>query len=245
MGDPDVISELTFCRRYTSFWQKLLPMGPAVVRTVNRRLKKPFTEEKMGWRGWPVRWDLVSEWGLRRFEARVRDGAVSEQELDEERVAGLGEQALDFIQRQRGPAAAPLRPPTDNERQAAGELATRLVLFVGTIEAGQPLTARPRFSGCGVVDKAAGDLLVGATLYEMKASDEGFRLVDLRQLAVYCALDLAAGRQPVPRVGLVNPRLGTYFRSDMEWLIEMMGGRIASDLLTDLVDFLCSERISA
>lgn len=48
---------------------------------------------------------------------------------------------------------------------------------------------RPKFAGCGEIMAAEGDLIVGQTLYEIKAGNRPFRILDLRQVLTYCALN--------------------------------------------------------
>lgn len=240
-----MISELTFARSYTSFWNQLLPMGPLTVRNIiNRQLTQSFSEPVPEPRR-PVRWDVIGEMGVRWLAARMCDGSLSSAELPREEVARLGEEAEAFVRLQRGPEAPQKPPPTPTETENAGVLAQRLIEFLRQFETDEGFIARPPFRGCGIVNSCRGDLLAGATLYEVKANAENFRLADLRQLVIYCALDYAAPRYGIRRIGVVNPRRGTFFRSDLQAILALAGGQAAADLLSEVVDFVSTERASA
>jgi hypothetical protein len=242
-----VISEHTFIQRYTSFWQEALPMGSAVVREINRKLRKGgyWRIRRAGGLSYgPVRRDLASELGLRLLAAQMRDGEVGP-EPSPAAIEEATQEAARFVQLQRGPATPPLPPPSRLETTAGERVAASLVAFLAKREEGQPITVLPHFPGCGHLAACRGDLLAGETLYEMKVSDEGFRLVDLRQLIVYGALSFAARQPPIRRFGLLNPHLGVFFRAGADNLVELMAGRGAPDLYADLLDFLSTERASA
>ena len=244
-----MISEHVFIQRYTSFWQAALPMGNAVLRQINRALKKKST----AWRfcreqkehGGPIRRDLASELGLRLLAAQARDGQIDKERPSAARIEEAKREALAFVQLQRGLDTPALPEPNALEIAEAGEITRRLTAFLARHEPTSPVTVLPTFPGCGILAACQGDLLAGETLYEMKASEEGFRVVDLRQLLVYGALNFASRGYAIRRFGLINPRLGVFFRANAEELVEVMAGRAAIDLFSDILDFLSTERASA
>jgi hypothetical protein len=73
------------------------------------------------------------------------------------------------------------------ERPQAIELCWRLNTFFTVRDSGD-LVLFPQFKGCGLLDGCAGDVLVGNTLYEVKAGGRFFRSIDLRRLLVYSML---------------------------------------------------------
>ncbi|HEY3780617.1 MAG TPA: hypothetical protein VGL56_06005 [Fimbriimonadaceae bacterium] len=99
----------------------------------------------------------------------------------------------------------------------------------------------PEFDGCGILDKAKGDLMIEDILFEVKSGDRDFRLIDLRQLITYCALDFASEKRKIKKVGLVNPRVGIWNAMDIESFCKGAGGNSSSDLLSDIVYFLSTE----
>jgi hypothetical protein len=64
-----------------------------------------------------------------------------------------------------------------------------------------------------------------------------FRTVDLRQVLYYCALNHAARRYSISRVGLVNPRVGVFFVHPLDWLCREVSGVASTELFAEILDF--------
>jgi hypothetical protein len=238
-----MISERTFAERYTSFWHQAFPLGKDVVGLVNS-LKQTFSKHRPE-PGIEVRHDLISEISLRWFAACVVEGRLSKDRPSESELERLTMEACAFVGRLRGSPVPELPPPSPAEMKEAEALAEVLSEFVRTEAPHEIIVPRPPFAGCGLLSACRGDLLIGQTLYEIKAVDEGFTQPDLRQLLTYCALNFAAPRYAIRSAGLLNPRLGTFFRSDLEWLVQSLSGREPAELFYEIIDFLATERISA
>ena len=88
------------------------------------------------------------------------------------------------------------------------------------------------------------DVLFGETLYDIKAGDRDFRLVDVRQLITYCALNHAVSNYTINKVGVVNPRLGVFFNVGVDELVEGMTGTSAVELFEEITTFLSTDRRS-
>lgn len=238
-----MISEQTFAKRYTSFWHQASPMGKEVVSLINS-LKQTFLEP----RPQPdveVRHDLISEISLRWFAACVVEGRLSKNRPSASALEQLTAEACAFVGRLRGSPVPELPPPSPAEMKEAEALAAAFSEFASTAARHEVIVPRPPFAGCGLLSACRGDLLIGQTLYEVKAVEEGFEQPDLRQLLTYCALNFAAPRYDIRGAGLLNPRLGTFFRSDLEWLVQNLSGREPAELFYEIIDFLATERISA
>jgi hypothetical protein len=133
-------------------------------------------------------------------------------------------------------SAAPPIAATDIDdecRKEAGNLVLRLLhFFPGAIAT----TLRPVFSGCGLISTCEGDLIEGSCLYEVKAGDRAFRVVDLRQLLTYSALAHAKGDLTFSEIGLFNPRTGVAWRRSLEEVSYALSGLRLSDTLSALVE---------
>lgn len=102
----------------------------------------------------------------------------------------------------------------------------------------------PTFPGCGYLDASAGDLIIGTTLFEVKAGDRLFRSTDLRQLVTYCAINFAGGPYEIKSAGCVNPRRGTYFTLELDVLSQEMSGKPAVEFFSDIIYYLSSSGTS-
>ncbi len=240
-----MINERFFAERYTSFWHRSLPMGEEFTKAINGHLQEQFADPR------PeldevLRPSLVSELGLRWFGACAEEGELARARPEEDVIERISAEVTTFINRLAGSPDPPLPPPSQEERREAEALAGALATFVGEHAPGEMILPHPRFDGCGLLAPSRGDLLVGETLYEVKAVDQGFRQPHVRQLVIYCALNSAHPQHEIRAIGLINPKRGTYFRSDLEWIVpHLSGGLDPTELFHEVLDFLSTERVSA
>jgi hypothetical protein len=120
-------------------------------------------------------------------------------------------------------------------------LARRITDFVTTHAVGKAVEIYPSFAGCGVVQPAQGDILIGCDLYEVKAVDRTFRAIDVRQLLVYGALDFAKPPRRLRRVGLLNPFQGVWEIWAVDELCVTIGGLPASELFRRVITYVSSD----
>ncbi len=232
-----MISEHKLASAYSSFWRITLPFSEAFTRRMNLATK-PFAQRyELGVPSERVA--LVSEMSF-RFLGRALSGSA---DIDRSSIEDAAQEAWLYIS--RFPDSGSLSSPTDTEITEALTLSGRLERFFRTEGAGEPpLIVSPLFRGCGLVDNCAGDMLVGTTLYEIKNVDRNFRIVDVRQLLVYCALNAEKPRYTIDSVGLVNGRSGRFYRVGLELLALDLAGSSAADLFADVVTFISSESAS-
>src|SRR5690606_35885981 len=100
----------------------------------------------------------------------------------------------------------------------------------------QSTILRPKFSGCGLISECEGDLIEGTCLYEIKAGDRTFRVVDLRQLLTYSALAYAEGALSFSEIGIFNPRRGVAWRKSLEEVCYALSGLRLNDTLSSLME---------
>jgi len=140
------------------------------------------------------------------------------------------------------------RPSVDGElneaeRNDSLEQYRRLVEILGGASLSR-LIMEPAFPGCGILDSCTGDVISGATLYEIKAGERYFRSVDVRQVITYAALNYSAQKHSIRRVGLINPRMGVGFEMDIEGICQEAAGKSANALLSEIVHHLSSGELS-
>jgi hypothetical protein len=119
------------------------------------------------------------------------------------------------------------------ELEQANELRFRLSRFFDERRSGD-LALFPKFKGCGLLDGCAGDVLVGPTLYEVKAGGRFFRSIDLRQLLIYSMLNWRGDTYKINSVGMFNPRVGIYYEGKLDEICHEVSGKSADELFTDL-----------
>jgi len=232
-----MISEHKLASTYSSFWRVALPFSDAFTRRMNLATQAfaQYYELDVA----SDRAALVSEMSFRLLGRIFRNAEAS---LDRAAVDESAQEAWSYIA--RFPDSGLLPAPTASEIAEAQVLSARLNTFFRDEGAGEPLIVNPSFDGCGLVDNCAGDILAGTTLYEIKNVDRNFRIVDVRQLIVYCALNAEKPKYPINSVGLVNGRSGRFYRIDLDLLALDLAGSSAADLFSEVVTFMSSELAS-
>ncbi len=209
-------------------------MSDEYVRARNRQLGRfaPPLKSKLA----ADRRGAVNELGFRLFAASLAEDASADA-LPASTVGQCVEDTLVFvIGAQVGGNRAGLTMD-DADVEEATVLGKRLFLFFHEVNA-RNLAPFPVFRGCGWVDECVGDVLSDEALFEVKAGGRNFRSIDLRQVLVYCALNFASRAYDIPRICLVNPRMGVFLDEPVDRLCGELAGRPASDILSDIIQFI-------
>ena len=232
-----MISETEFAQRYTSLWHQVLPMADSIVRRINVSYEQfaPTLTSKAN----PRRRAYVNELAFRIFAHSSRDGILRQPKPDVDALAELEQSTAFFISRLR--SADEISQPDLAEREEALLISRRLFTYFAMHEATNPLSFAPKFAGCGILNTCVGDIVAEPTLYEVKAGARDFRLIDVRQVVTYCALNFASRRYLINRVVLLNPRRGISAMLDIHEDLSRASGSSASEVYADLLDFLSQD----
>lgn len=172
-------------RKRPSYWRELAPRMESFIRAMNlgiERFSPPIPAEV------PLeRRAFVAELAFSLF----RDQAVSGSRDHDSSVRQVTQQ----IARLSGRSRSTIAEPSNDELDQANQLADRLIKFAEERGRVSKLTVDPAIPGCGIVDRAAADLMIHRkrrrffrqeveehALYEVKAVDRPFRSEDVRQL---------------------------------------------------------------
>jgi hypothetical protein len=231
-----MISERQFSNTFTSFWREAVPMLDAFWRTQNlaaERFCEPLnTDGNRQIRG------VINELA---FEVFCRRSALPEAKLSKLAAIKLAEEALPKVVQyiNRFITTSPIRPEEVSPAEIAEALTLtkRLLEYFREYEPSKDVMFRPKFFGCGMIGSCEGDLLAGKTLYEIKSGNRSFRVVDIRQLIIYCALNRPRNAYNIENLGLVNPRVGLYWVRDVESISRAISGKSAAELLDELVAY--------
>ena len=226
-----MISEHQFANHYSSAWHAVTPLSDGFWAFENKQVERieaplPAIAPK-GMRA------IINEAAFRAFcEIQSSPRPISGARLADA-VDGKFQVAIDYVARFSN-APSVLTSDIDNEcRQEAMALVTRLLRYFPTP---MGITLRPRFSGCGLLSECEGDLIAGNCLYEVKAGDRPFRILDLRQLLTYAALAYANRTLSFTHIGLINPRTGVSWRRSLDEVCQSVSGLRLSDTLSALVE---------
>ena len=228
-----MITEKRFAASHHAFWRELLPMGERYIRAVNAGLAR-FCEPLTGTAA-PKFHGVLSELAFLMFVRAVQNGkqmsALTPSEVQEDVSA-----ATSFIERFRKQGRGPLAIPRDTEIREATALAERMADFFQKAADG-PLLLQPTFPGCGWLSECQGDVFSSNVLFELKSGTRPFRMLDIKQVLIYCALDFSRNVYDIKDICLVNPRTGSYFSVPINSLCELVAGRSSVDVLGDIVEY--------
>lgn len=102
----------------------------------------------------------------------------------------------------------------------------------------------PRIAGAGYLGACYADLSVDDTLYEVKTVSRNIAGKDIKQLILYLALQHSTGTRRWLHAGFFNPRKSIHYKFSVDHLIyRTSGGRSASEVFADIVDFLSTRGI--
>jgi len=211
-------------------WQEAIPLGEAFLRSLNADPEK-FADE-LNWALGPSGSSLIAETGFELFDLKLRSTKAGSQwvpEVGEELAWGNARRFLSrFGDFQEESVAREIAV------EFAREVADRLLWYALEISAPKDVQVRPGFRGCGTISECSGDILAARTLIEVKCVSRDFRIGDLRQLLVYCALDAATGERTIDRAVLLNPRRGTAVGASVEQIARAAAGTSATELLASI-----------
>lgn len=226
-----MISEHQFAAHYSSAWHVITPLADGFWTVENMmvdRVAPPLTPKApKGMRA------VVNEAAFRGFcVLHGKANPVVRTEILDAIDDQLPE-SISYVG--RFSPALPVSPKDmdDDCRKEAMNLVLRLLHYFPGKEA---TSLRPKFSGCGLISACEGDLIEGSCLYEVKAGDRAFRVVDLRQLLIYSALGYAKGSLSFTDIGVFNPRTGVAWRKSLEHVSYAVSGLRLSDTLSALVE---------
>jgi hypothetical protein len=226
-----MISEHEFCSSYASVWQEVTPLAHGYWnvenRLVTRRLRPLSSDVPKEMRG------VVNEGAFRAFcRLRLTNADVHRSDAFAA-VYNEAPGAIEYVRRLAPQTEISISDFDDACRREAAILAMRLLhVFSGSIAT----QLRPPFRGCGLISSCEGDLIVGNCLFEIKAGDRAFRIVDVRQLLVYSALAYASRNLTFKRIGLFNPRTGTAWIRTLDEVCLTLSGVRSVDTLSALVE---------
>lgn len=207
-----MISELTFARKFTSFWNQTLPNANNFIRIINGSLIKnthpPLNES-------PKKENnvFVNECAFNLF-AEIKKGSIKNDFLQSEdffispEFHRVFEHTKEYLKKFSYGSNFQL-PLTLEEYLTIKEISQSLHFRFRSMES---LEVSPLFDGCGVINNSYGDLYYPFTLVEVKSGDRKFSTYDLRQTLIYLTLNFySKNRRDIKWIELFNPRMGIFY----------------------------------
>jgi hypothetical protein len=220
-----MISEITFSKSYSSFWQEHLPWLNDYVHTVVRNSRRESLESTKIVED-PEHRAINNVMAFTLFKNTVNDVDRSFDILLSETKNILK-----------------LFPRNNLQSYALNDLHKSIIIFQS-----EQLMERygsksslfyPHFSGCGILMNCNGDLLVDNCLSEIKAGVRQLVPSDFRQLIIYAALDWIAGSNyKIDSIELFNPRQNIFWSENIDIFIKVVSGETKEELFENIGQFL-------
>nr|WP_294858605.1 hypothetical protein [uncultured Fluviicola sp.] len=233
-----MISEKTFIRYYSSFWEQLLPGVDHYIRMINsgfkERLFTPINIEDIS-----TRRALINNIAFRLFH-KITTQSMSLNDLNQ---LSSESENLKLLKVEISQQMAFLNNAQNfnlnlnaNEIQIIKILTKRLCEFS---ESKSNLEVYPKFQGCGLLFNCFGDIKYDNTLVEIKAGEGSFSRQDIYQLITYGALNyISDDAFHFEKFQLVNVRTGVVWTEEIETICEITGGASSAEIYSEVVNYI-------
>jgi len=229
-----MISERKFSNSYTSFWNQLLPTADLFLKKLNLtsgRYCLP-TDSIILDRNKRA---IINELAFRIFNKRIKKEKFF--------LEILIRSVISYIKR-LAPYETNIVSLSEEEIAEAKEISQGLSIYFNSVEKVEDsaeVIIWPSFKGCGQLDECKGDIIYNNQLIEVKAGDRHFKIIDIRQIITYLALNFNSKQFELNQIALVNPRTGLYFNCSVNDLIESTSGKKPVDIFSEIIYFLSAE----
>lgn len=234
-----MISEKTFVKNYTGFWNSLFPLHNAFIKGVVMQCSQNQHELKLNTTG--RRFSFVSEIGYQLFARSIADSNdVVSITYKSDLYYDIENACIYKFKLFHDDDPSIYIPLSQTEFDDAISISLVLInQFVG-----QEIVISPKFSGCSIIDTCFGDVLAGDTLYEIKSVNRNFNAQDFRQLITYCALNNVTKAYTINSIGLFNPKKGMRYTIPLDIFASAIAGTEINDLYWGMINFISQDETS-
>lgn len=235
-----MISEVNFVKSFLSFWDIVVPYMKQYIKICNLNIEtfEPVEDIRFDSNSYK---SLSAELGFRLFCKELNDG---KQSLTPQVINNIEIATCKYISQFRDVGLDEVKIG-EEERKEAIWLKNNLIRFFKHIWKDKaPIYTNPFFVGCGILDHSWGDIIVGDTLFEIKAVDRNFQAPDMRQLLTYLVLNSASKTYNIKRICLLNPRRCVFFWDNINMAVATMSGKSFDWLVNETINLLSNGDLS-
>lgn len=235
-----MISEATFAKKFTSFWNEMLPNSKNYVRLINGGLIEAVYEpfETADRKNNTALVNVLSFSMFRALsnKAHTLDELSSKLFFDGKLFDALLQQSLHYLSRFSYGKDCEL-PLSSKEKIQISQLFR--LLCVRYIADGQKTIVDPSFDGCGYINQSYGDLISNDRLVEIKSGERRFSVTDIRQVVIYLVLNHYSNNpKDLKYVELFNPRMGISFCEEIESFCKNISALSSQVLYSEIQKFI-------
>tara|TARA_R110000772_G_scaffold60775_3_gene137144 strand:+ start:10197 stop:10937 length:741 start_codon:yes stop_codon:yes gene_type:complete len=235
-----MISEITFSKKFTSFWNEILPNSKNYVRLINGGLLEPIYEpfDEAARKKNTALVNVIAFSMLRELcnKEQTLDQLGSIQYFKSHHFERLLEKDLSYLSKFSYGAECSL-PLSIEEKTQASQLFRQM--YVRYVAQNSSSKIDPKFDGCGFINESYGDLISDDKLIEIKSGERRFNLTDLRQVLIYLVLNHYS-KQPfnISSIELFNPRMGIAFAEEVENFCLNISALNSQELFSEIQKFI-------
>ncbi|WP_157953659.1 hypothetical protein [Oceanimonas marisflavi] len=235
-----MISESTFSKKFTSFWNETLPNSKNYIRLINGGLLdfeyEPFepAERKNN----TALVNVISFNLLRCLcnkEKKINE-IDSAKYYQNPHFDTIIKKSLVYLSRFSYGEECEL-PLTSKEKNQIRELFR--IMYIRYVAHGKQVTIDPDFDGCGFLNRSFGDLISNKTLVEIKSGERRFSVTDTRQVLIYLVLNHYSKKpNEIQKIELFNPRMGISFTESVDEFCLNLSALNSQELFSEVQKFI-------
>lgn len=237
-----MISELTFSRKFTSFWNQLLPNANNFIRIINGSLIDdvyPPLQESVN-RANNV---VVNECAFNLYSAiqlnEIDKSLLYQRDLFHSvEFQDVFDKTTEYLKKFNYGSNFQL-PLSMMEYNTIREISQSIFKRYGLAHG---VEVSPHFDGCGVINNSYGDIHHSNMLIEIKSGGRSFSVYDLRQLLIYFTLNFySKNRRDLKRFELFNPRMGISYGASIVTLCKELAFSQPEELYFEIMNSITDE----
>ncbi|WP_373350759.1 hypothetical protein [Acinetobacter bereziniae] len=232
-----MISEVTFSKLYTSFWNSLLINSKNYVRLVNGALiediHKPILSYSSKYNAY------INILSFELYEKSLDKGNLV---FTQEEIDSACKYSFDKVSSFTSFYKNAQVPPYS---EIKSEVNFILESLTAQYKHKSPIIRKP-LEGLGILNHSEVDLMYSSTLVEIKSGDRKFKTLDFRQVITYLTQNYySLNSVAIDRIELFNPRMGILFNTDIETMIYELTVLTPIEVYEEVKNYLCEHPLSA
>lgn len=235
-----MISESTFSKKFTSFWNEILPNSKNYVRLINGGLLEPIYEP-FDTADRKNNTALVNVLAFSMFRELCNKNQTLTQLSNNaffksKKFEVLLENDLAYLSKFSYGTECSL-PLSVKELQQIHQLFKQM--YIRYVAKKAHVVVDPKFDGCGFINESYGDIISDNTLVEIKSGERRFNLTDLRQVLIYLMLNHYSKKMvKITHIELFNPRMGIAFKEDVGSFCLNISALNSQELFSEIQKFV-------
>lgn len=230
-----MISEVTFAKLYTSFWNSLLINSKNYVRLVNGALiediHKPISSYSSQYNAY------INILSFELYELSLDKGNML---FTQSEIESACKYSFDKVSSFTSFYKSVQMP---NFSEIKNEVNFILKSLTEQYKNKSPIIRKP-LDGIGILNLSEIDLMYASTLVEIKSGDRKFKSLDFRQVIIYLTQNHYSSMPvSIDRVELFNPRMGILFNTDIESMIYELTVLSPNEVYEEVKNYLCEHNL--